>query len=105
MRSFALAGAAIALGAAAAFAQGLDLPVEAVGSPAPPPAPTPTPTTPPEEVPPIIFGEEIEGGGRSIVYVLDISGSMDLDRVAYIDLEGQQGLGTRLDRAKVELVR
>jgi secreted protein with Ig-like and vWFA domain len=59
----------------------LDLPERPenyVRLPAPPPAPVPAPPAapPPEEPAPIFYGEEIESPNATIVYVLDVSGSM-----------------------------
>ncbi|MCO5168718.1 MAG: VWA domain-containing protein [Planctomycetes bacterium] len=87
----------------------LDLPVEKPVAPAP--TPPPAPPTPPDrpdprdEPPPTIYGEEISSENDTISYVLDISCSMDWDRRSYTTLEGTTASGTRLDRAKVELLR
>lgn len=87
--------------------------------PAPPPMPTPTPTptptgmTPPppppddprDMPPPTIYGEEIVSETDTLVYVLDVSGSMGWDPLAYTTLDGVRSVGPRIDRAKTELSR
>ncbi|MBX3468142.1 MAG: VWA domain-containing protein [Planctomycetes bacterium] len=86
----------------------LDLPIE--GPVYPPPAPTPTSIPddrddPRDEPPPVIFGEEIVSENDTIFYVIDISGSMSIGREAYTTLEGATSTGTRMERAKTELLR
>jgi Mg-chelatase subunit ChlD len=63
------------------------------------------PDDPHDDPPPVLYGEEIESESDSIYYVLDISGSMDWDVSSYVDLDGSRRMGTRIERAKVELVR
>ena len=56
--------------------------------------------------PPTLYGEEIDTGETdSIIYVLDISGSMGWDSQPYTKLDGSSGNGQRIDRAKAELGR
>jgi hypothetical protein len=103
-------------GAPAVTAADLDLPLEKPvwvnPNPTPTPAPEPTPTPddgdtddPRDEPPPVIYGEEIDSESDTIVYVLDISCSMDWDTQSYTTLDGQRSNGTRMVRAKVELSR
>lgn len=54
---------------------------------------------------PQLFDEEVESEGDSIIYVLDISGSMRGGYMSYTGLDGETTSGSRLDRAKVELIR
>ena len=73
---------AVLLASAPVQAQdGLDLPITppVYGSkPGPAPVPPPEPTEDPrDEPPPIFYGEEIESQSKSVIYVIDISGSMD----------------------------
>lgn len=57
------------------------------------------------EPPPTFFGEEIDSENDTIVYVLDISGSMGWDTQSYTTADGTQASGPRIDRAKAELTR
>lgn len=70
----------------------------------PPIFPTPTSITPPIN-PPTIYGKPIYSPKSSIMYVIDISGSMGWDVNSYVDLRGFTIEGHRLDRAKVELYK
>ncbi|MCW8141072.1 MAG: hypothetical protein KIT58_19390 [Planctomycetota bacterium] len=95
-------------GGAGSPASDLDLPIE--GPVYPPPAPTPTSIPddrddPRDEPPPVIFGEEIVSENDTSFYVIDISGSMSIGREAYTTLEGATSTGTRIERAKTELLR
>ncbi|MBX3466646.1 MAG: VWA domain-containing protein [Planctomycetes bacterium] len=87
----------------------LDLPLEKPMFVAPPqPAPTPDDgdrDDPRDEPPPVIYGEEIISETDTIVYVVDISCSMDWDNRSYTTLDGQTRTGNRMARAKVELSR
>ncbi|MCO5166703.1 MAG: VWA domain-containing protein [Planctomycetes bacterium] len=88
----------------------LDLPLEKpmYVPPVQPPAPVPDDDDrddPRDEPPPVIYGEEIRSESDTIVYVVDISCSMDWDRRSYTNLEGQTRTGNRMDRAKVEMAR
>jgi hypothetical protein len=98
----------------------LDLPFDKplYTAPTPPtPAPTPTPPLPPapvpddggddpaDEPPPVIYGEEIDTESDTIVYVIDISCSMDWDNQSYTTLDGGRATGNRMIRAKTELSR
>ena len=98
---------------------GLDLPVEkpgpkapilAPGAPTParpvPKAPEPEPVLPQEdEKPPTIYGSEVKSDNQTIIYVLDISGSMGLDLELSVDVDGVLVYGDRLVRAKNELAK
>lgn len=79
-------------------------PLQASRVPTPPPAPTQT-DDPRDFPPPTFFGEEISTQTESIIYVVDISGSMSLSVEPFLDENGQRQTGNRLDRAKVELRR
>ncbi len=91
----------------------LDLPLEkpVYVNPNPTPEePEPTPDDgdtddPRDEPPPVIYGEEIDSENDTIFYVLDISGSMDWDTQSYTTLDGGSARGTRMERAKTELMR
>ena len=84
----------------------LDLPLGKPVLSTPPPTPDDGDEDDPrDEPPPVIYGEEIESENDTIFYVLDISGSMDWDRQSYTDLDGSRQTGTRMERAKVELMR
>lgn len=82
-------------------AQGLDLPMPPVqlGDPpmaapptyAPPPKPDAPDDDPRDTPPPVFYGEEIDTETDSIIFVIDISGSMNVDG--------------RLQRAQAELIR
>ncbi len=63
------------------------------------------PDDPSEDDPPKLYDEEIPTKSESIIYVIDISGSMGWDSMPYTGLDGQQTSGPRIDRAKVELIR
>jgi len=87
----------------------LDLPMDAPKI-APP---TPTPPTPPENPtpvtnpnnPPTIYGKDLKSENGTVVYVIDISGSMGWDIGQYITPDGKTATGARIDRAKAELTR
>ena len=89
----------------------LEKPVYVNPNPTPtPPEPPPTPDDgdtddPRDEPPPVIYGEEIDSENDTIFYVLDISGSMDWDTQSYTTLDGGSARGTRMERAKTELMR
>ena len=58
----------------------------------------------PEEDPLIkLYDEELPTKEESIIFVLDISGSMGWGSSAYTGLDGNPSYGSRLDRAKCEL--
>lgn len=63
------------------------------------------PPPPDEDDNPTIYDEEIVTRNDSIIYVLDISGSMNGDRRSYTGLDGSTAYGTRLDRAKTEVAK
>lgn len=83
----------------------MDLPV----SPDEPIDEIPKPPTPPEEppiLPPQIYGHDLHSESGSVVYVIDISGSMASGAGSYVDSDGiVQMDGSRLDHAKAELTR
>lgn len=88
----------------------LDLPVEKpVKKKVPEPkAPPPAVAYPPvldEPPPPTIYEKQIVSENATIVFVIDVSGSMTWDRGQYTNLEGKTVEGDRLDRAKVALSR
>ncbi len=53
----------------------------------------------------VLYDEEIPVEARSIIFVIDTSGSMCEPVGYFAGLDGTPTTGTRLDRAKVELVR
>ena len=53
----------------------------------------------------LIYDEEIPTSPESVIFVVDISGSMNGDARAYTALDGSTAYGSRLDRAKTELVK
>lgn len=89
----------------------VDLPVEkpehvppGVLPPKAPPTPTPPPT-PVEPPPPSIYGKDLKSESQSLVFALDISGSMAWEPAPYIGADGTTKNGVRIDRAKAELVK
>jgi hypothetical protein len=58
-----------------------------------------------EEEPPKLYDEDLPMEELSIIYVVDISGSMWCSCPDWTGLDGNVESGNRLDRAKVELVR
>lgn len=58
-----------------------------------------------EEKPPTFYGTEVRSSNKTLVFVIDVSGSMSLDERAFTDEEGGVSIGHRLDRAKAELKR
>jgi hypothetical protein len=93
----------------------LDLPMDKPIYVAPTPVPVPDEPVPIEddgdeddprdEPPPVIYGEEIDTETDTIIYVLDISCSMDWDTQSYTTLDGSRSSGNRMERAKTELSR
>mgnify|MGYP001416143884 CR=1 FL=1 len=74
--------------------------------PAPPAPPAPPPMDDPRDTPPpTIYGEEIVSENDTLVYVIDHSGSMQLDPQGYLPLVGGPTTGTRMERAKNEISR
>lgn len=71
--------------------------------PEPPPPPPPPEQT--DEKQPTIYGTAILSESSSINYVIDISGSMALDYVMWLEPDGTWNGSNRLDRAKSELIR
>jgi hypothetical protein len=81
----------------------LDLPVDK-----PPTKKTRPPVGPPEDTEdgrPHFYGQEIRSENATIFYVIDISGSMAYDLAEYVTPDGNVRTGSRLDRAKAELMR
>lgn len=107
------AAAACALLVLLGAAPHLDLPIAPPRSPhepqevPPPPAEEePDADDPRDAPPPVFYGEEIDAARESLVYVLDVSGSMVSTGLrAYDDPDRGPWRGTRLDRAVAELVR
>jgi Mg-chelatase subunit ChlD len=60
---------------------------------------------PVEEPDPTLYGEDLPAESDSIIYVLDVSGSMNWGESSYTDLDGQPTVGTKLDRARTEVAR
>lgn len=55
--------------------------------------------------PPTFYGEEIDTESDSIFYVVDTSCSMNWDMGNYISVDGKASYGSRMDRAKAEVIR
>ena len=53
----------------------------------------------------VFYGQEVPTETTSIIYVVDLSGSMNGGRTDFTGLDGQATTGSKLDRAKVELIR
>jgi hypothetical protein len=108
---------ALALGPVqGALAGDMDLPVAPAPAPVaeaelpqpesrPPDPEAETPVFEETEPPPRIYDEDVPAEGESIIYVIDTSGSMTERVAAFTDLEGRPTNGTRMDRAKIELIR
>jgi len=60
---------------------------------------------PSDEPPPTFYGEEIESENDTIFYVIDSSGSMQWDNQSFVTADGQVANGSKMDRAKTELIR
>ena len=58
-----------------------------------------------EDEPPKLYDEELPAEELSIIYVVDISGSMWASCPPFAGLDGNSTSGNRLDRAKVEIIR
>jgi hypothetical protein len=58
---------------------------------------------PKDTPPPVMYGEELESVNDTIIYVMDISCSMDWGKGPYVGHDGQISTGTRMKRAKTEL--
>lgn len=87
-----------------------DLPIQPThfgAKPTSAPIETPEASEDPRDVPaPTFFGEEIDVTNDSLIYVIDISGSMTMATEPFEDENGKiVPHGTRLDRAKAELKR
>lgn len=52
-----------------------------------------------------LYGEELPTEEDEIIYIIDISGSMGWGTQTYTDLNGNPTSGSKLDRAKVEVIR
>ncbi len=89
----------------------LDLPIEAPPLAAPGKSSTPTPPPPPPPPPPAgpgdptIYGKTQKSENGTIVYVIDVSGSMGWDMGQFTAADGSTQTGCRLDRAKAELAK
>lgn len=84
----------------------LDLPVDRPARATSRPAVPPPPPTRPPEIPPVtIYGREVRAESAALVYVLDVSGSMDWDVQGYTTEDGAVARGSRLARAQAELAR
>ncbi len=111
LRTLLLSASVTLLLSSAAFAQtkqydkDADLPVEKpeLKLPPAPPKPPEPPTTPPEGPPPTIYGKDLATESGTIVYVLDISGSMDGDAQFGTLPDGSFGILRRIHRAKQQL--
>jgi hypothetical protein len=55
--------------------------------------------------PPVIYGEELESENDTIFYVIDISCSMGWGDSSYMTPDGRPRRGSRLDRAKAEVIK
>ena len=92
-----------------AFDRDLDLPLEKPVYSPPGAAPTPpTPPTPPVPVdnpvpPPSIYGHDLKSENGTVIYVIDVSGSMGWDMGQYTTPDGKTASGCRMDRAKASL--
>lgn len=80
----------------------IDLPI---GVPTPGMEDPDPPPPPDEDDGPTLYDEELPTKTDSIIYVIDISGSMDWDSRSYTGLDGSTRYGTRMERAKVELIK
>jgi hypothetical protein len=88
----------------------LDLPIDAPpltvpGKTAPTPPPPPPPPPPQGSGDPTIYGKTQKSENGTIVYVIDVSGSMGWDMGQYTAPDGSTQTGDRLDRAKAELAK
>lgn len=85
----------------------IDLPLQkpVLKTPPKPPEPPkpPVPPKPPET--PDLYGKPVVSENGTIVYVIDISGSMSLDYGNYTTADGKSARGNRLDRAKAQLIK
>jgi len=66
--------------------------------------PTPIAPTPPLPPSPTIYGKNLVSSNGTIVYVIDVSGSMGWDMGQYTAPDGSTQTGDRLDRAKAQLI-
>lgn len=73
--------------------------------PLPPPAPDPPGEDPVDEPPPVFYGEELTSRSASVVFVIDVSGSMA--SAGHFDSQGTwvAAKERRVDRAKAELTK
>jgi hypothetical protein len=92
---------------AQAVEKDIDLPLDKpiLKTPPKPPEPPQPPVTPPDTPPPTIYGHDLVSENSTIVYVIDISGSMSLDYGSYTTADGKTAKGHRLDRAKAQLIK
>lgn len=63
------------------------------------------PPPPNESEPPKLYNEDIPTKTQSLIFVIDVSGSMDSYDGSFTGLDGNPSSGSRIDRAKVELAR
>ncbi|MFC1706381.1 hypothetical protein ACFL59_06090 [Planctomycetota bacterium] len=98
------AGTGTGPGASADHGAEIDLPV---GNPADGMAiPDEDPRDDPnEDDGPRLYDEDLPTETDSIIYVIDISGSMDWGNSSYTGLDGNPTTGSKLERAKVELIK
>jgi hypothetical protein len=96
-------GSAPAGGAAAHAGGEIDLPI--AKDPTVEEDVIPDPPDDPDEDGPDLYDEDLPTETDSIIYVIDISGSMDWGTSSYTGLDGNPTTGTLLDRAKVEVIR
>ncbi|MEZ6185373.1 MAG: VWA domain-containing protein [Planctomycetota bacterium] len=98
-------GVWVACGAGTAGAQqgDLDLPLAHPTYEGDPPIDVPV--EPDDDLPPTFIGEEIDSENDTIVYVIDVSGSMGWDTQSYTRPDGTVASGTRIERAQAELIR
>ena len=74
---------------------GMDLPV----------APPKNPPPPEEDDGPRLYDEEIDTRTDTVIYVIDISGSMGSGSTNYVGSNGQPTYGSKIERAKAELIK
>jgi hypothetical protein len=106
------AGGAPAAGAppAGQIDHDVDLPVDQPPLKLPQQQPQPPPPPPPPPPPagggdPTIYGKTQKSENGTIIYVIDVSGSMGWDMGQYTAPDGSTQTGDRLDRAKAELAK
>ena len=83
----------------------IDLPVTQPDLKVPPQPPQPPPPPVPTDNPPTIYGKDLTSENGTVVYIIDISGSMGWDMGQYTTPDGKTANGDRLDRAKSQLAQ